>query len=235
MNDKFRASHLVIRESKPVTGGTQTEWNSETELKRLRALYQLLNALTCAHGLEEVYEAAITSLLSATEAERAAILMFDDEGVVRFQAWRGLSTEYRDATTGHTPWPKGTRDAQPLIVKDVRSDESLRAYREVICREGIRALAFIPLVLGDGVFGKLMLYYPEPHNCAGDELAIAQSIAGHVAIATERTRAELAGAQSERRLQAILDNSPAVILLQYLQGKYELVTRLLSMGRVATR
>jgi PAS domain S-box-containing protein len=195
----------------------------DTELRRLRTLYDLLANLTRAQALDEVYEAAITSLLAATEADRAAILIFDSDGVMRFKAWRNLSPEYRQAATGHTPWPQGARNAQPLTVPDVLSDDSLAALRDVFARENIRALAFIPLALETGVFGKFMLYYAEPHDFSVDELGIAQAIASHVALVTDRKRAEAARAESEQRLQAILDNSATVIFLKDLTGCYLLV------------
>src|SRR5579862_6175356 len=99
---------------------------------RFRTLYQLLAAVSRASALEDVYEAALTSLLEATAADRAAILLFDDDGVIRFRASRGLSPEYQAAATGHSPWPRGTQDAHPLVVPDVLFDESLFAYREVL-------------------------------------------------------------------------------------------------------
>ncbi len=203
----------------------QRDWTSEPELQRLRTLYQLLDALTRAPGLPQVYKAAITSLLNATTADRAAILIFDKDGVMRFTAWHGLSSEFRNAVTGHTPWPKGTMDAQPIVVTDVLLEESLQDYRDVLSRERIRAVVFVPLALGDGVFGKFVLYYREPHQCNPDEIAIIQAIAGHVSIATERARAELARTESERLLHAILDNSTAVVFLKDLQGRYTLINR----------
>jgi GAF domain-containing protein len=89
---------------------------------------RLLLALLKAKGLEEVNEAAISALLSATSADRAAILRFDDDGIIRFKAWRDLSAEYRQAVTGHTPWVRGTRNAQPIAVADVLVDESLAEH-----------------------------------------------------------------------------------------------------------
>jgi GAF domain-containing protein len=197
----------------------------EAEVRRLRTLYQLLSALSHARALEEVYAAAITSLLDATAADRAAILLFDTDGVMRFKASRGLSVEYQAAVTGHSPWSHGALDARALVVPDVRLDESLVGYRDVLEREGIRALALVPLALDAGVFGKFMLYYAEPHECATDELEMAQAIAAHVGLATQHKRAELARVESEQRLQAILDNSAAVIFVKDLQGRYLLVNR----------
>src|SRR6476660_7035129 len=119
--------------------------SGEAEVRRLRTLYQLLSELSHARALEEVYAAAITSLLDATASDRAAILLFDTDGVMRFKASRGLSDEYQAAVTGHSPWSRGALDAQPLVVPDVRLDESLVGYRDVLEREGIRGLAFVPL------------------------------------------------------------------------------------------
>jgi PAS domain S-box-containing protein len=193
--------------------------------ERLRALYNLLAVLSRATALEDIYQVALTSLLSATEADRAAILLFDDDGVIRFKASRGLSPEYQTAVAGHSPWARGARDAQPLIVPDVLLDESLAQSRELLLREGIRAVTFVPLALDAGVFGKLMLYYAEPHQRSNDELEIANAIAAHVGLATERKRAELASAQTEQRLQAIVDNSATVIFLKDVEGRYLLVNR----------
>jgi PAS domain S-box-containing protein len=197
----------------------------EAEVGRLRTLYRLLEALSRASALEDVYDATLGSLLNATAANRAAILLFDDDGVIRFKASRGLSAEYQAAVTGHSPWPLGTLDAHPIIVPDVLLDERLQAYRSVLATEGIRALTFVPLTLDAGVVGKFMLYYSEPHECSEDELGIAQAIAAHVALATERKRAEFARIRSERRLKAVLDNSATVIFLKDLQGRYMLVNR----------
>ncbi len=198
---------------------------SDAEVRRLRTLYRLLAALSHATGLEEVYDAALTSLLEATLADRAAILLFDDDGVTRFKASRGLSDEYQAAVTGHSPWICGARDAQSFGVRDVLADETLQGYRAVFQREGIGALAFVPLALNDGVLGKFMLYYAEPHQCTRDELEVAEAIATHIALATERKRAELARVRVEQRLQGILDNSAALIWVKDLQGRYELVNR----------
>jgi PAS domain S-box-containing protein len=144
---------------------------------------------------------------------------------MRFEASHSLSEEYREAMTGHTPWRRGTRDARPIVIPDVLSDEELIPYRNIFVRENIRAQVFIPLEGERGVFGKFMLYYAEPHVCSENELAVAQLIAGHVSLAIERRRAETSLAQSERRLQTILDNSPAVVFAKDMEGRYTLINQ----------
>lgn len=180
---------------------------------QFQTLYKLLAELSRATAIEAVYEAALTSLLEGTEAERAAILLFDDDGVIRFKASRNLSMEYQTAVTGHCPWARGARDAQPIVVHDVLADDSLGGFRTHFLREGIRALAFVPLARDAGVFGKFMLYYSEPHEHSAEEVEMASIIAAHVALATEHKRSELARQRLERRLQAVVDNSPTVVFV----------------------
>lgn len=167
-------------------------------------MYQLLSTLSRATALQDIYDAAITGLLSATEADRAAILMFDDDGVMRFKAWQGLSEPYRAAVTGHSPWSRGARDTRPRAIADAAADAGLAPFREVLEREGIRALAFIPLALDAGVFGKFMLYYAAPHHFRPEELEIAQAIATHIALAAQRKRSEIELRRATRQVENIL-------------------------------
>jgi PAS domain S-box-containing protein len=61
--------------------------------------------------------------------------------------------------------------------------------RGALRREGIRAVAFIPLVSRGRLLGKFMVYYNAPHAYAASEVQLAQIIAGHVAFAIEQKRA----------------------------------------------
>ncbi len=205
--------------------GVHPEWSGHAELRRLKTLYELLRALNRSHTLEDVYQIATDTLLRATSADRAAVLTYDDRGVMRFVAARHLSLEYQRAVTGHSPWPKGARDAAPIVVPDVLQEPSLVAYREVFERERIRALAFIPLVREAGLFGKFMLYHSEPREFSTDEVEIAQAIATHIGLAFERAASEAARRRMEQQLTAILDNSGALIYLKDHEGRYVLVNR----------
>jgi signal transduction histidine kinase len=155
-------------------------------LKQLQSLYQLTAALSQASALEDVFEAALAGLGHALGIERASILLFDPDGVMRFKAWRGLSDSYRRATEGHTPWSPDTKDARPILVADADDEPSLANLRAVISGEGIRALAFVPLVHRGKLLGKFMLYYPIPYRFTAEKIQLAETIAGHIAVAVAR-------------------------------------------------
>ena len=165
----------------------------------------LTKAITKSRTVEEIYDAALNALHSGIGVERASILLFDPDGVMRFKAYRGLSDEYRRAVEGHTPWRPDTPDPQPIWVSDVTTDPSLASYRPIFAAEDIVALGFIPLIGLDGVIGKFMLYYGQP--TVPDEAAIqlASVIAAQVAFAVERTRTEAQARRSEERLRFALD------------------------------
>jgi PAS domain S-box-containing protein len=169
---------------------------------------------TCAHltaaisrtrTVEEIYTAALDALRSGLNIERASILLFDPDGVMRFKAYRGLSEPYRRAVEGHTPWRPDTPNPQPILVRDVNADPSLASYLPVFQAEGIAAMAFIPLVSLERVIGKFMLYYETPTELTADDLQLATVIAAQVAFAVARMQSEQQARRSEERLRFALD------------------------------
>ena len=95
------------------------------------------------------------SVCAALEVSRCSILLFDENGVMRFHAWRGLSDEYRLAVEGHSPWPFGARDVVPITIRDVDDDADLMPFRAALDAEHIRSLAFVPLRHDRDLIGKV--------------------------------------------------------------------------------
>lgn len=172
---------------------------------RVELLYELAGAVTRAESLQAALEPALDAVCRALAVERASILLFDDAGVMRFRAWRGLSEEYRRAVDGHSPWTRDARAPEPILVSDVESDEALAAYRPVFAREGIRALGFVPLVHDTQLLGKFMVYGPAPRLFTEDDVRLATAVAGQIAQAVSRRHAEA----EVRRAQAEAERAAA--------------------------
>ena len=160
-----------------------------TEGHGLEAVHHLVDALAAAPDLEAIYREAISGLTAALRVDRASILLFDADGVLRFKAWHGLSDRYRAAVEGHSPWAPDARNVRPIAVEDVAQEPSLQALQETILGEGIRALAFVPLER-DRLLGKFMLYANHPRRFDERELRLAETIAALVSFAIERRRDE---------------------------------------------
>ena len=149
-------------------------------------LFRVTDATSRAGSLDEIYQAALDALGSGLSLSRAAVLVFDADGVMRFKAWKGLSEKYRTAVEGHSPWKADEKNPSAILVPDVRADPSLAAYLPSFEQEQIRALAFFPLFSNGLLLGKFMLYYGEPHRFSETERRLAQGIAHQVAFAVER-------------------------------------------------
>jgi signal transduction histidine kinase/CheY-like chemotaxis protein len=156
-----------------------------------RLLSRLADAVSDADWPGSIYEPAIDAVMAATGAHRAGILLFDDEGVLRFRAARGLSERYRAAVEGHSPWTADVVDPAPIAIPDVLADPTLKALRDVIVAEDIRALAFIPLTHKHRLVGKFMLYYDRVHEFSDDELNTATLVSHYVAFGLDRARADV--------------------------------------------
>jgi PAS domain S-box-containing protein len=167
--------------------------------------HSLALAISSARTIDEIHQTALDALTQGLGVSRASILLFDDGGVMRFAAWRGLSEAYRRAVEGHTPWTPDSVDPQPIVVPDVTKDPSLAPFLQTIQAEGIAGLAFIPLVSGGRVVGKFMVYLDEPRALTDEELQLAALIAAHITFAVSRTLAEGQARRSEAHLRYVLD------------------------------
>lgn len=189
-------------------------------------LYRLTDRLFRSQTLQDVYAAALDAITTAMDCERASILLFDTEGVMRFVASRGLSEQYRSDLEGHTPWTPGQRDARIITVRDIQESGEPDWIKQRIAAEGIAGLAFIPLFVKGGVAGKFMIYYREPHDFNANETELALTIARQIGFSLERDHAEqdrqAAVAhlrESEERFRLISDQAPVMIWLSDAEGR----------------
>ena len=179
----------------------------ERRLQHLQTIYSLTRAVSRADPIDVIYTEALHGLQGALSADRAAILLFDSDGVMRFKAWRGLSDKYRRAVEGHSPWKQDEADPRPLTIADASTDPALGPLRSTILKEGIGALGFVPLLYESRLLGKFMIYFNAPHEFLEEELQLAQNIADHTAFAIRRTRNDQALRQSEERYRRLIETA----------------------------
>lgn len=181
-----------VRNAEGVVIGASKIARDITQRKRIEAqqhaLYDLVAAVNRAEALPEIYDAAIGAMLRCQQTERASILLFDKDGVMRFVAWRGISAEYRKRVEGHSPWANVTDDPKPVWLDDVGKADLAPELSAAFAEEGICSLAFVPLRHKRRLIGKFMVYYTEPHVFSAAELRPVETIASQVAFAIERQR-----------------------------------------------
>jgi len=147
---------------------------------RQRALYDFITKVNRTSNLTEIYDAAIDAILLCQHANRAVILATDLNNTMRFVAWRGVSTTYRISVEGYSPWKNNGSVPTPILVADVPAglEEPVRTAAQ---REGIRALAFVPITYEKRLLGRLGIFYNMPHPFTREEIRPAETIAAQLA------------------------------------------------------
>ena len=197
----------------------------EHKFEQLQLLYELTQAVNRADEPGEIYRAAVEGLVRVVAADRASVMIFDADGVMRYKAWKGISGRHR--ATMELPvsnkWRRGARNVQVVTVADAMTDPSLLRLQPAFENEGIRALALIPLLGNGGLIGKFVLYYNAPHEFLPEELQLAETIATHVAFAAERHLAQAALRESEERFRATFFQAAVGIAQTGLDGQWLLL------------
>jgi PAS domain S-box-containing protein len=169
--------------------------------RQQKALFHLADELHRAGSVQEVYAAALNATLDALQCHRAAVLLCDDAGNMRFESWRGLSSEYCAAVEGHSAWKPDVTNPQPVWISDVNASDLAESLQGALQNEGVAALAFLPLMLKGRLGGKLMAYFNAPHSFTGEEIETSLTVARQLAFAIERMRGTEALRESEERLR----------------------------------
>ncbi|CAN5341993.1 hypothetical protein BH10PSE9_BH10PSE9_00250 [soil metagenome] len=210
--------------------GRDEAWMRVSELA---ALYRLTDSLYRARSREETYDAGLDAIVSVL-GDRASILLFDDLGVMQFVAWRGLSDRYRATLAGHSPWKPGDLHAEPIFVANIDATDEPDWIKTEIGAEGIRALAFIPLMAHGRVIGKFMTYYGDSHVFAENEIHLAVTIARQLGFSIERMRSDDARRvveeelrESEERFRLMAEQAPVMIWTSDSGGRCLHLNRLL--------
>ena len=211
---------LILETNTDVTARKRAE-------QQQRILYQFAQQQNIATNVANIYDAVLDAILPALGCQRASILLFDKENVMRFVAWRGLSERYRKAVEGHSPWKPDAKRPQPVCINDVDIADIPKPLKSTIRSEGIRAAAFIPLVSSQKLIGKFMTYYDAPHVFTDDELKLATTIATQVAQAIEHKRDEEALRESEARLRATVEQATAGVARCDTNGRIVFANRTL--------
>lgn len=203
---------------------TEEELGARSEQQT--ALYEFTDRLQAATSLREVYEAALDAISRALHCDRASILLFDADGVMRFVASRGLSERYRRAVEGHTPWTRETANPQPIAIADISETGEPESIKAAVREEGIAGLAFVPLTARGRVIGKFMTYYDRAHAFGGGDIELALTIARQIGLNLERVRAETERRATEEALrrqsellQTIIDRIPVMVAIYEPRGK----------------
>lgn len=174
-------------------------------------LFRLADQLNRANSLQEVFEVALDTIISALHCDRAALLLLEDSGVMRYVGWRGLSPEYRKVAEGRSPWPTNEREPEAYRVGDIDPAPIPEPLKTAIKDEGIRAVCIFPIAGTGKRIGRFVGYYNTTRLFSPDENDLGLAIARQLGISIEKKLAEERETLLRRELQHRTKNLFAVI------------------------
>ena len=211
----------AVRVQHDISDRKRAEATLSQRVAEQAALFEFSERLQHSGSAQQIYDAALDAITRGLGCERASILLFDDAGVMRFAAWRGLSEAYRRAVDGHSPWQSDEVDPHPLCIEDVARSNLPDELKETIARERIAAVAFIPVMEEDRLAGKFMAYYATAHQFSEAEVDAALTLARLLGFSLARLKGEEARRAAERdarQFAAIVESSDDAILSMNLDG-----------------
>ena len=173
--------------------------------------------------LSEVYNVSIEIVSELVGADRAAVLLLDQHDRMRFEAHRGLTSAYRAAVEGHSPWAVDDPDPRVILVADAAREPSLSSLSDPIVEARIGTIAFIPLIAGGRLIGKFMLYHERIDAFDRQALDVAEVLARHVAAGIERIRQQRALSAQYAVSRALAEGSDDAAIASVLRELIDLL------------
>ena len=210
---KDHAGH-IIGASKiihDITQRKEEERKSLDKQRQQRLLYKLAEMVNRAETLTELYEKGLETIQSSLSIDRAAILLIDEDGFMRFMVWQGISDDYRRLVEAHSSWEKDSSDLRSILVSNIDESNMDPQLKAVHRGERIPALASIPLTIGSRLIGKLMVYFDRPHVLNEEEISLSQAIATTLALGIDRKATEVRLRESEARLRGFAEELERVV------------------------
>ncbi len=112
----------------------------------------------------------------------------------------------------------------PIWIGNISRDENL-SRGPIALRAGLQSAFGFPIVSGSGSVEVLEFFSRDFREPDEDLIHLLHSLAGQIGQYLERQHISAALTESESRLQAILDNSTAVVYLKDLDGRHILINR----------
>lgn len=226
-----------------------TERRAET-LDRIRTLIGDVNQALVRSSTREELERDVCAVLSESDPYRFAWFGEPDPetGIVEPRTAGGIDEGYLEAITvtvddtetSRGPVGRALRSGGFAVSQDVQHDPEFEPWREEAIERGFQAVAAVPLVYGDDVYGSLAVYADRPYAFDETERNLLVELGDDIAHALYRldTQAELQRRnrqlqkeidrrkEAETRYRSLFENNPVVIWVEDFSAAKQYVDEL---------
>ena len=115
--------------------------------------------------------------LDRTQADLANVRLIDwHTGFLEIRAQSGFTDEFltlfaRVSMAGRSACARALRRREPVVIEDIMADSEFESCRDVVRRQGIRAVQSVPMISNSGILiGIASAHFARPHRPASAEL-----------------------------------------------------------------
>ena len=159
-------------------------------VQRLQILAGIDRAIIEAHTLRDTIDSALRRLRDLMGFHRVVLTLFApgaDEADVFATSEDEIRVE-RLPLRHVKPWLAHLESGQPLLLTDMRTIDQPNPAEAAWIRQGVRALAILPLLYRRELLGTLNLGLAEVMRFSAEQLAFSRDVADHFAVAIQQAR-----------------------------------------------
>ena len=193
--------------------------NSESGLRELIAIREIVHAFLTADRPEEVFQFALDRVSPLVGASFACVYLVDGASeLMRLAAVHNWPERFAPflgemrVRLGFGPSGEAAAERRVIEVPDVMADPSLEDWAEVAHELGFRAIAALPLQTGDGVLGAVAFYFEAAGAITAETRSLLRMVADQMAATAQKARL----IEDLRRANAALTESNAELERQFV-------------------
>jgi PAS domain S-box-containing protein len=173
-----------------ITARKRAEAAMRRQSERLGILHEIDQAILTAQSPQAIAQVALEHLCRQLGCELGSVAAFDLESDRAFVLATCVDGDTQLQAGLHLPLEsfglKGLPEGQSRVVEDLSSLGQQTSTDRVLYEEGIRSYVNVPLIAQGQLKGSLNLGHRERRRLGGDDLEIAQEVAGSLAIALQQ-------------------------------------------------
>jgi signal transduction histidine kinase len=192
--------------------------NTETGVRELIAIREIVHAFLTADRPEEVFQFALDRVSPLVGADFACVYLVDGASeLMRLAAVHNWPERYAPflgemrVRLGFGPSGEAAAERRLIEVPDVMADPALEDWAEVAQELGFRAIVALPLQTGDGVLGAVAFYFEQAGAITAETRSLLRMVADQMAATAQKARL----IEDLRRANAALVESNAELERQY--------------------
>jgi GAF domain-containing protein len=174
-----------------------------------RALFEVGRLISSTLDPDRVFDRIVERVLELMRVRACGIFRLDRDGLLRYARGAGLSPEFirgMAVPLGEGPSAQSVVERRPVWTADLAEAETRvqsNVMRELVGREGYRAVLSVPILTQGAPFGCLATYWWERHEPTQAEVQTLTSLATLAAVAIENARLYDATRRQVERLEQL--------------------------------